>query len=419
MSTKILVTSEIASWTINGVNKSFTVSKLISSINTIVVNGSEYAQYSFLNSTILLDDAPSAWTVLVTYSYESNYDFLDNSWWIVGEVMTWKVDSNNKIFSSFYPISLVDEVRVNGAPVVWYTIAWNTILLSSAPTTWYVEIDYFRKDLLIVDYSRDKYYTKKEVRDMVYAEIGQDDTSVQYPKTLVDLAVSDGTSEAVSQVADKSRFVSYRIDSVGYINVSPITDSISTFWIISKKTLPPNWRLISYEDGSTIDYSAISSSNILSSSSFSRIPTLSEKYFVWYRLPRNIKRIVSVTYDKGSQSQTSWLSSDFLFWNWLYYINNWFLYLKHDAVYVIEVELNEYVSWSDDNSLVYVDKEDIGVIVYYALRQLYQSRESDKLQMTSQLFTDKMRAYKRRMRLKRTNDKNNKMRTSPWLIPKN
>lgn len=417
MSTKILVTSEIASWVVNGVNKTFNVSKLISSINTIVVNGIEYAQYSFLWTTILLDDAPATWQVLVTYSYESNYDFLDNNGWITWEIMSGTVNSSNKVFSSFYPISLVDEVRVNGTPVVSYTISGNTILLAAAPTTWYVEIDYFRKDLLITDYSRDKYYTKKEVRDMVYAEIGQDDTSVQYPKSLVDLAIADWTSEAVSQVQDKSRFVSYRIDSIWYITVSPIANSISTFWVATTKTLPPSGRFVSYEDWATIDYSAISSSNIISSPNFSRLPSTSEKYYVGYRLPRNIKRIVSVTYDKWNQSQTSWLVSDFLFSNGLYYINNGFLYLKYNAIYMIEVELNEYVAWSDDNSLIYVDKEDVWVIVYYALRQLYQSRESDKLQMASQLFTDKMRAYKRRMRMKRTQDKNNKIRTSPWLIP--
>ena len=417
MSTKILVTSEIASWVVNGVNKSFTVSKLIASINTIVVNGTEYAQYSFLWTTILLDDAPATWTVLVTYSYESNYDFLDNNGWITWEIMSGTVNSSNKVFTSFYPISLVDEVRVNSIPVWGYTISGNTILLSSAPTTWYVEIDYFRKDLLLSDYSRDKYYTKKEVRDMVYAEIGQDDTSVQYPKSLVDLAIADGTSEAVSQVQDKSRFVSYRIDSIGYITVSPIANSISTFWVVTAKTLPPSGRFVSYEDGATIDYSTISSSKIVSSSNFSRLPSASEKYYVGYRLPRNIKRIVSVTYDKWNQSQTSWLVSDFLFSNGLYYINNGFLYLKYNAIYMIEVELNEYVAGSDDNSLIYVDKEDVWVIVYYSLRQLYQSRESDKLQMASQLFTDKMRAYKRRMRMKRTQDKNNKIRTSPWLIP--
>lgn len=417
MSTKILVTSEIATWAINWVNTTFNVSKLISSINTIVVNGSEYAQYSFLWTTILLDDAPSVWSVLVTYSYESNYDFLDNSWWITWEVMSWVVNSSNKVFTSFYPISLLDEVRVDWTPVVWYSISWNSILLASAPTTWYVEIDYFRKDLLLADYSRDKYYTKKEVRDMVYTEIGQDDTSTQYPLVLVDLAISDGISEAVSQVQDKSRFISYRIDSIGYVNVSPIDNSISTFGITTTKTLPPSGRLISYEDGSTIDYSAISSNNIISSKSFSRLPIEIEKYYVWYRLPRNLKRIVSVTFDKWNNTQTWWLTSDFLFSNWLYHINNGFLYLRSNAVYMIEIELNEYMLWSDDNSLIYVDKEDVWVIVYYALRQVYQSRESDKLQMASQLFTDKMKAYKRRMRLKRTNDKGNKLRTSPWLIP--
>lgn len=417
MSTKILVTSEIASWVVNGVNTSFTTSKLISSINTIVVNGNEYAQYSFSWTTIVLDDAPSAWSVLVTYSYESNYDYLDNSWWIVWEVMSWTVDGSNKVFTSFYPISTVDEIRVNTLPVVWYTIVGNTILLATAPTNWYVEIDYFRKDLLIDDYSRDRYYTKKEVRDMVYAEIWQDDTSVQYPSSLVDLAVSDWVNEAVSQVQDKSRFISFRIDAPWYVNVSQITNSITTFDVVTTKTLPPTWRLISYEDASLIDYSAISSSNVMSSNSFTRLPTTSEKYYVGYRLPRNIKRVVWVTYDKWTPSQTGGSTADFLFSTWLYYINNGYLYLKYNAVHTIEVELNEYATWSDDNSLIYVDKEDVWVVVYYALRQLYQSRESDKLQMASQLFTDKLRAYKRRMRLKRTNDKWNKLRTSPRLIP--
>lgn len=417
MSTKILVTSEIASWAVNGVNKTFTVSKLISSINTIVVNGTEYAQYTFLWTSVLLDDAPVSGQVLITYSYESNYDFLDNSWWITWEIMTWAVNGTNRVFTSFYPISLVDEVRVNWVSVGWYAINWNTILLAVAPTVNYVEIDYFRKDLIVIDYSRDKYYTKKEVRDMVYAEIWQDETSVQYPKSLVDSSISDWVSEAVSQVQDRSRFISYRIDSIGYINVSPIANSISTLSVTTTKTLPPNGRLVSYEDGATIDYSAISSSKIMSASLFSRLPSTNEKYYVGYRLPRNIKRIVSVTYDKWNQSQTSWLASDFLFSNGLYYINNWFLYLKYNAVYMIEVELNEHVTGSDDNSLVYLDKEDVWVIVYYALRQLYQSRESDKIQMASQLFTDKLKAYKRRMRIKRTQDKNNKIRTSPWLIP--
>lgn len=418
MSTKILVTSEIATWVVDGTNKVFNVTKLISNINTIVVNWSEYAQYSFLWTTITLDDAPAAWSVLVTYSYESNYDYLDNSWWIVWEIMDGTVNSSNKVFTAFYPISLVDEVRVNSVAVVWYTIVWNSILLAAAPTTWYVEIDYFRKDLVIDDLSRDRYYTKKEVRDMVYDEISQDDTSVQYPPALVNTAISDWVIEIISHVPDKSRYVSFNINSVWYILASPIDNSITTLSVVKTKSVPPVWRIVSSEDAATVDYSSISWGNIMSVSTFSRVPNVSERYFMWYKLPRNIKRVISVTYDKWNTSQQVWLQSDFLFWEWSYYISNWFIYLKHDANYVIEVELNEYISTGDDNSLIFVDRDDVSVVVYYALRQLYASRESDKINTVSQLFIDKLKSYKRRMMKKRSNDKSNKMRTSPWLIPR-
>ena len=217
MSTKILATSEIASWSVNGVNKIFTTLKAIHTINTITINNNTYSQYSFVWNIVTLDDAPSSWTVLVTYNYESNYDYLDNAWWIVWEIMIGTINSSNKVFSSFYNISLVDEVRVNGLVVTWYTIAWNRILLVSAPTTWYVEIDYFRKDLTIIDYNRDVYFTKKEVRDKVYNEISQDDTSVQYPKLLVDDAIADWVNEIVTHISDKSRFANFSIDSVATI----------------------------------------------------------------------------------------------------------------------------------------------------------------------------------------------------------
>lgn len=414
MSTKILVTSEIASWVVDGVNKSFTVSKLISSINTIVVNGIEYAQYSFLWTTILLDDAPTAWQVLITYSYESNYDFLDNTGWIVWEIMSGTINNSNKVFTSFYPISLIDEVRVNWIVVVWYSLLWNNILLSTAPNSWYVEIDYFRKDIVVEDFNRDLYYTKKEVRDLVYSEIWQDDTSIQYPKILVDSAINDWITEIITERTDKSRFISYSINVVDIISALPIDNSISTLSISSSEIIPPSWRLLWVKSWNIIDYSSIDSQWIMSIKSVLWILDDTWLYFVGYKIPKNIKRIISVT-NNWYIIQDAWSVSEFIYGSW-YFIANWFLFLSNKWTTVVEVEIDNYKFW-DDNSLIFVDKEDIWVVMYYALRQLYNARESDKIQIASQLYTDKLRSYKKRMNKKRTNNKYKLLKTSFWLLP--
>lgn len=419
MSTKILVTSEVASWLVDAVNKTYNVSKAINNINLVTVNSVPYAQYSFSGTTIILDDAPTTWLVNVTYDYDVNYDYLDNSGWIVGEIMTGESNWTNKVFTSFYPISFIDEVRVNGIAVVGYSILGNGILLATAPTTSQtVEIDYFRKDLIIVDGNRDLYYTKKEVRDLVYAEIAQDDTSVQYPKSLVDTAISDWVSELITHMPDKSRFASFSIDSVGTINISPIVNSISTMDIVTTKPIPPSGRLLDRTTWNNIDYTSISSSNVMTVKTLSNIVTESSIYYIGYKLPRNIKRVTSVSYNWNATQDSGWIN-DYLFSNWLYYISNWYIYLKYSATYVIEVELNEYINYSDDNSLIYVDREDIWVVVFYALRQLYTWRENDKLANTSQLYMDKLKSYKRRMIKKRSNNKWNLMKTSSGLIPWN
>ncbi len=415
MGNKILVTSEIATWVVNGVNKAFVTSKVISYINTVVVSWNEYAQYSYSWNTIYLDDAPSSWQVLITYWYESNYDFLDNTAWIVGEIMEWVVDSNNRLFTSFYPISLIDEVRVNGIVVTWYTIVWNTILLQTAPNSWYVEIDYFRKDLIIQDYSRDRYNTRKEIRDKIYNEISQDDTSVQYPISLVNDAIEDWVVELITHVVDKSRNISYQINNGWYVYLNTIVNSNSSFSYTYDKVLPPNGRLLAEKDGNIIEYSTITSWNILNASWYSAYPETWMRYFVGYRLPRNIKRVVSVNW---GQSQNAWTIGWFIHDGWSYVISNGFIYIRWNTTHTIEIELNEFMESSQDDALIYVDREDVGVIVYYALRQVYQSRESDKLSAVSQLYLEKLKSYKRRMIKKRSSNTWNVMKTSNGLIPK-
>lgn len=416
MTTKVLITSEIASWTINGVNKTFTTLYQISNINLIVVNGNEDAQYTYSWNTIVFDDAPTAWQVLVTYSYESNFDYLDNSWWVVWEVTSWVVDWVNKVYSVFYPISIIDEVRVDGVPTASYSIVGNSIKLTTAPTTWYVEIDYFRKDLVAIDYSRDIYYTKKEVRDMVYTEIGQDDTSVQYPKSLVDTAIADGVTELVTQVTDKSRYLPFHIINQNQVSLSVIENSNSTMTIDWDYLIPPSGRFMNYTNWHIIDYSQVTGGGIVTIKPTDVRMVTNWYYLVWYRLPRNIKRVTSVTWEDWEILQDAWSIPAFVYgWGW-YRISNGYIYINSYWKVLVEVEVDEYIFW-DDNSFVFVDREDIGVIVYYALRQLYQSRESDKLNSAAQIYLDKVKSYKMRMRKKRSNNALNLMKTSNWLIP--
>lgn len=414
MSTKILVTSEVASWLVNSVNKTYTVANLIDSISLITVNSVPYAQYSFVWNTITLDDAPTTWLVNITYGYENNYDFLDNSGWIVGEVAEWAIDSTNKVFLVSYPIALIDEVRVNSVVVVWYSILGNSILLASAPVSWYVEVDYFRKDTIIYEGDSSNYYTKKEIRDLVYDEIAQDDTSVQYPKKLVDTAISDWVTELITEVSDKSRSMSIHVKLEWYISALPIDNSISTLEITSNSIIPPRWRLMSFM-WSTSDYSSINSSWIMSLTSRGEL-SASWYYYVGYKLPRNIKRILSVTHNLYLL-QDAWEVTSFLNSYTSYYVNNGYLYVPLNGNILIDFEIDNYKFWDSDESYIYVDKEDAWVVVFYALRQLYTGRENDKLANTSQLYNDKLKSYKRRMIKKRSNNKFNLIKTSNWLKP--
>jgi hypothetical protein len=412
-SKKYRIPSEIATWTVNGVNKIFTTTKEITRIEVLTVGWVEYAQYTFSGNTIVLDDAPSSWVVEVTYEYETDKDYLDNTWWIVGETLSWESDGTNKVFTSFFPISLVDEVRVNGVAVVGYSFNGNSVLLASAPTTWQVvTIDYFRKDYGVIDYDRTNYPSLKDIRDIIYMEISQDDVSVQYQEELVNQAIRSWVNEVVSVKTDKSRDISFSIDAAWTITFAPVANSISTLTIQSNVTLPPVGRILT-KDWEFIDYTLISNW-VVTINKFSKLPTEAWEGYVGYRLPRNYKRVKSVWggYPIQIASSITW------YLNWLggYIINNWFIYFPYDWIHQVEVELS-HITTTDDDSLIYIDEEDVDVVVYYALRQLYVSRENDKLLTTSQLFVDKLNSYKRKMGKKRTQDSNWLMKTKPiWIV---
>lgn len=407
---KILISSEVASWVVNWVNTSFNVSKLISAIRSVVVNGSDYAQYTFSWTTITLDDAPVSGTVIVTYEYEYNLDYLDNSNWITWEILEWDVDSVNRRFTSFYPISFVDEVRVNGVPTVAYTFSWNTILLTSAPTIWVVDIDYFKKDVVAQDYNRDLYYTFWEIRSKIYDKISEDgwDTT-RYPLNIVNDGIVDWLDEICSIRLDKSRQVTYSIKASNPIDVVPISNSITTLQLTLNRKIPSKWRLLTSR-WDFIDYSTISSLDIASGLSFVNFPTEGDWAYVGYRLPRNCLRVTSVRFN-GYEIQELGSLSDIASYNG-YIINNWYIYFWVGWDISIEFEPNEYLTRSlNDSTVIFVDRSEVSVIIYYCLRQVYAEREDDRLQTTSELYLDKLKSYKRKIGIKRARLSGNKIKT--------
>jgi len=411
MATKYRITSETPSGLVNWVNKIYTTINPITRIESFTIAWVPYGQFAFSGNTIVLDDAPVSGIIEVTYEYETSKDYLDNTWWIVGEIASGTSDWTNKQFSTFFPISSIDEVRVNGVVVTGYTFVGNSIVLVAAPlVNQLVAVDYFRKDLWVVDYQRDTYYTLKEVRDLVYSDISQDDVSIPYQPELVNQAIKDWVSEIVSIKVDKSRNISFSLTSAGKISLAPIANSNSTVTLTSTTTIPSLGRVLTV-DWDFLDYSSITDS-VATISSAANFPTTTKEVFVWYRLPRNIKRIIRIF--SSYPNQEAWSIVDFLNETSGYIVNNWFLYLPTDGTYTIEVELSETVT-SDDDSLIYIDKDDIGVVVYYALRQLYASRENEKLANTSQLYMDKLMSYKRKINKKRVGDSRGKLKTSPRL----
>lgn len=409
---KILITSEAASWAVNGVNVTFTTLNPISTIRVIEVNGSEYAQYTFLGNTITLDDAPAAWSVEVTYEYEYSLDYLENSNWITWEILTWTVNGTNKLFKSFYPISLLDEVRVDGTPTVAYTFNGNSILFTAAPTTWVVDIDYFRRDLNITDYSRDNYYTFDEIRTKVYDKIWEDGGSTaRYPTDLVNDWLVDWLNEICSIVLDKYRNVTYSLKVGTPIALTPIDNSITTLTTAYSEQYPSKGRIITYE-GDFIDYTSKTSAGIIGWITCNNFPIDSVSGFVWYRLPRNWLRITSVYADNYQLREFGDINEFLALQENGYLINNGYIYFSRSGDCIVNVEVNEYLSKSlNDNTVVYVDKADIWVVIYYCLRQVYAEREDDKLTTAADLYQDKLKSYKRKIWKKRSRDAGGVMKT--------
>jgi hypothetical protein len=239
-------------------------------------------------------------------------------------------------------------------------------------------------------------------------DISQDDVTVQYQEELVNQAIRSWVSEVVSVKTDKSRDIVFSLESAWTISFTPVPNSISTLTIQSNVTLPPVGRILT-KDWEFIDYTLISN-GVVTISKFSKLPTEAWTWYVGYRLPRNYKRVKEVSGGYPVQIASSLVG----YLNWLggYIINNWFIYLPSDWVYQIAIELAN-ITTTDDDSLIYIDEDDVDVVVYYALRQLYISRENDKLMPTAQLFADKMNSYKRKMGKKRTQDSNWLMKTKP------
>lgn len=408
---KYKISSETCAWAINWVNKVFTTTQPITTIDELLVNSIPYAQYSFSGNTIVLDDAPSVWAVVVSYEYSEDKDYLDNSGWIVWETCTWESDGTNRVFTTFFPISLIDEVRVNNIAVTGYSFKWNSILLQSAPSTTHkVAVDYFRSDYGVTDYDRWVYPTILDLQTKVYNEISQDDTSVQYQEDLVKQAIIDWVGEITSIVTDKSRNISFALTSAWTVSVGRVENSISSVTITSSTTLPPVGRFLT-KDWEFFDYSLIAG-GVATISSFNNFPENGTECYVGYRLPRNYKYIKRVFSNYDLRPSAGIV--DFLNIHWGYLINNWFIYFPNDGTHTIEIELKNTPSF-DDSSIVYIDEEDVGVVIYYALRQLYASRENEKLLSTSQLYGDKLWWYKRKLWQKRIKDSGGKIKTAIWL----
>lgn len=409
---KILITSEVATWVVNGVNVTFTTINPISTIRLIEVNGNEYAQYTFSWNSIVLDDAPSAWSVEVTYEYEYNLDYLQNSNWITWEILSGTVNWTNKLFKSFYPISLLDEVRVDGTPTVAYTFNGNSILFTVAPTTWVVDIDYFRKDLQVIDYSKDNYYTLAEIRTKVYDKIGEDGgTTARYPIDLVNDGLIDWLNEICSILIDKYRNVTYSVKVWTPIALTPIDNSITTLTTGYSEQYPSKGRIITYE-GDFVDYTSKTSAGIIWWITCNNFPIDSINGFVGYRLPRNWLRVASVYVDNYQLREFGDINEFLARQENGYLINNGYIYFSRSGDCIVNVEVNEYLSNSlNDNTVIYVDKADVSVVIYYCLRQVYAEREDDKLTTAAELYQDKLKSYKRKIWKKRARDAGGVMKT--------
>lgn len=392
--------NEEASGTIDWVNTTFTLANTIETIESLRIWYVEYTDFSFSGNTIILADAPSVlngW-VFVDYFYDATVNTFDPVNLIYGEVLVWDIDGVNKVFTTVYPIGLIDELRVDGLSYTAFTYNGRFITLATAPSSSIVsiDIDYYRKDV-------DNPYIESGVtlawlRSSIYTRIGQQITSLQFPKELADEYITEGITRISKMKRDRKKRGVFSFHKAYDTSVISTDGNIIALWTVSKY-LP--WKGIAIVDNWDVVYYAGKSTTGINSLSDLELDAIEDsKIQFGYKLSKNVDKISEVFIDwfklnpaDFSEYRSNKNVSDFSVYNGYLFLP--FSVVDGSVVTVVYFAKNS--TTYTDTDIIDFDGDYMPVIKAFVLWNMYHDREDDRENKEYARYKEVLREYKREL----------------------
>lgn len=393
--------NEQAQGTLDGVNKVFTVSKTIDSVESIRIGYVEYTNFAFVWNTITLADAPSPlyWWVYVDYFYwVDNLETFFTASLIYDEALSGEVNWVNKTFTTVYPIDKVDELRVSSIPYTNFTVNGRYVILNDAPivSQWAPRIDYYREDSNV--WTIDSWVTMEQLRSSIYTRLGQTITSLQYPKELVDEYIREWVGRVSKLKRDKRKRSVFTFHKAADWLIASVTWSNINIWTTSK-FLPSQWNAV-VDGWNYINYAYKTATDIQWISWLS-VEDIEWKAIVFgYRLPHWVDKISEVFLDWFKLTPSDFAEYRAHVDSDKFCVHNGYLFIPKsftDGRVVTVVYYALHVYDYDDNDIIDFDWDYIPVIKSYVLYNVYKDREDDRFINEYNAYKEILKEYKREL----------------------
>lgn len=386
--------NEKLSWTVNWVNKIFTSVYPISQVESIRVGFVDYTNFTFTWNTVTLTDAPNQ-DVFIDYFLDNSPIINDPVNFIYNETLVGSVDWVNTTFTTSFPISSIEELRVGWIAYTNFSYNWKTIVLATAPTIIQGSptIDYYKASAykpLISSWT-----TFSQLRDDIYTQIGQTIASLQYPQKLVDLHIKEGLKTISNLKTNRKKVSVYSFNKAKDWRITSYSANNLNVGIIPTYT-PSKWKIV-IGSSEFVDYYNTTSTSFINLVGLEITPTSEMRYSVWYRIPNNIKLIAEV-YLNGFKLTPMDIREFALAENPIgfYQFDNYLFlpYSNKEGDIVTVFYTSDTWDLSEDSSVIDFEGDYMKVLRRYVLKEVYHDREDEREDRAVIKYKEDLREYK-------------------------
>lgn len=313
---------------------------------------------------------------------------------IYNEQLTWVVDGVNTVFTSANDIDEVESIRIGWAEYTNFSFTGNTVTFAFAPTTALGSpyMDYFVAWITPTPSASQK--TFRQIVTEIYEEIGQYETSAQYPLSMVKRYVQETIPLHNNKRVNPLRKIgSYSFNkSKDYVASTYSSTSID---VGSISSYVPASGAILLKNGTFLQYGSRTSTAFQSLSGLSIVYESGDKVDVGYKIPDGVQKISEVFL--GRTLLTFKDRREFLIYPGpCYTIIDGYLFLPRtftDEVVIVGFTYPTTTPINDDDIIDFEPHYEM-VLRYDVLKRMYAAREDTRLGVTAELYRDALKDYR-------------------------